>query len=147
MNNFLKKVLNINLPTTDEVVQQAKAHEAAVYAQQRAAQQEEMVPPLGTIQFTLLADGTMNLRMQWTDESKNAGTVFGEFIHRIHTGNFKGSCLELLLSMQKRNIKNKIFVEAACEKWRELMQKQDNQPVVSPLSVFGVTRIGDGDDD
>lgn len=146
MNNFFKSMLGINLPTADEVVQQAKTEAIVEEAQaQAAAAAQEGPQAIAMTQFVLLSDGTMNLRMQWLDESIPAATVFGEFLFRIHSGRFKASSVDLLMQMQKNNIKNKPFIEAVCKRWQELMNEEDNEPLVHPLNVFGVTRGQDND--
>lgn len=145
MNNFLKHILAVDIPSVEEVVESAKQEVVAEQAQEQAS-----LPPgergLAAIQFLLMQDGTMHLKMQWLDESENAGTVFGEFLHRINTGTFKGACVDLLNNMQKTNIKNKVFVGAAIKEWSKRMEEDDDEPLVNPLSVFGMSRNMQGEE-
>lgn len=145
MNNFLKTILGINIPSVDEVVEQAQEQQAQAIAamQQQQAAQVDGPQAIGLVQFVLLSDGTLNLKMNWGDESANAGHVFGEFLYRIHSGRFKATCVELLLKMQQNDIRNKPFVEATCEQWNKLIIEDDedeDEPMVNPLYVFGMSR-------
>jgi hypothetical protein len=150
MNNILRYMLGIQIPSVGEIVKQAKEAEAAgqaeaeqqAYEQQLAAQQtaEHAGPqPIGAIQFVLLEDGTATCKMQWVDESEAGGTVFGEFLHKISSGELKNNTLELLLKIQSQDVRNKTFVEAAVKQWRKLLEEADEEPMVHPLQVFGMS--------
>lgn len=137
MKNFIRKLLGIDIASVDDVVADAKDR-----MQQQHAPVEEN-PVIGYLTFKLLKDGNMSLQMDWADDSVNAGSVFGEFLYRIHSGKFKKPCFELLLSAQNGDIRRKPFVEACTDNWSKFINEddKDEDSLITPMNVFGMSRI------
>lgn len=144
MKNFVCNLLGIKLLTAREMVDNARSIEAEQEPVESPVPEEESGPKaVGFVRFVLLNDGSADVTIDWIDGHPNTGTVFGEFLHRINSGQFKQHCGELVCSAIQKNVRNKPFVEACIGTWNKFLKEEKDKeetPFVNPLSVFGMTK-------
>ena len=124
MSKFLKHILGINIPTIDEIKEQAvnldndKADEFLMY-----------------ITFVLTADGTIKVKTEWAEESDNFAQLYAQLLYHINSGTTEEGLITNLIQFGEKDIKSQKFIVNILNKYEDLRKKYKNMPLISPLQL------------
>lgn len=136
---WLQKILGIDLSTSDQVIQAEQLEEQVLHKLISEKQAEQA--PIGALHFTLRKSGNIHVVCEW-DEKKPAeeiGALYAQLIHHVCVGSFANTIKQILTEQVNQNIQLQSCVKAIFAKWQALMEEHDNDPVIHPMRVFGMT--------
>ena len=132
---FLYKILGINVPSVEDIKQQVK--ENVEHGLQK--QLNQTTPQiLGYINFFLLKDGTISVKTEWSDETKELAEVYAHLIYQLNTGGLEEGILNFLKKYGSENVKSQEFIGTILEEFYSLQQRYKNLPLITPSQALQV---------
>ena len=101
--------------------------------------EESYCDPICMITFQISQEGEVDLLASWDNEAYPVD-LFAELLQNITSAQLNSLIIKSLLNIAETQMSSTDFIMSMLNKWKEIVARTTDEPLVSPSSVFGLTK-------
>jgi len=100
---------------------------------------EHYLNPICAITFQISQNGEVDLLASWDNEARPID-LFAELLQNITSAQLNSLIVKSLLEIARTQPTSTDFIMSMLNKWKEMVTKVIEEPLISPAQVFGLTK-------
>ena len=123
---LLNKILGINIPTIEDIKENVELNI------------DDEPNPIAHLGFNLGVDGTVTIKTEWKNTTKEMSNIFAQLIYQVCAGGMEENIFEILSKFGHQNVDSQEFIGNVISYYNDYKGKYKNLPLIQPSQALSV---------